>query len=335
MDTMYRFPQKTACLLLIFSAALLGYACGENDTEDYGPPRVFFPQDEGGHPGYDREWWYANFHLVDPAGREYGAVVSYFNPPYRMMSVSDIQSEVNHHEFTLGAGSYSEGALDLSWGGQDRWYRTATDPSAYSLETYGSECRLDLTLTSAKPPLLVGGDGLLGWSSDQSTYYYSLTRLEVEGEIEIQGVTSTVTGIGWMDHQWGDFGTNLCYDWFSVQLDNDTEMIFWQGYQENGTLLTPDITMMLPDESTYYSQDLTVEKLETWTSPETGREYGIHWRLQETGKDIDLELEARFPEQEVTGNIITFWEGALEVSGTLEGEAASGVGYAELVCAYE
>ena len=80
---------------------------------------------------------------------------------------------------------------------------------------------------------------------------------------------------------------------------------------------------------------LTVEKLETWTSPETGREYGIHWRLQETGKDIDLELEARFPEQEVTGNIITFWEGALEVSGTLEGEAVSGVGYAELVCAYE
>jgi len=37
---------------------------------------------------------------------------------------------------------------------------------------------------------MVGGDGLIDWT-EGSTYYYSLTRLQVDGQIEIKERSST------------------------------------------------------------------------------------------------------------------------------------------------
>jgi predicted secreted hydrolase len=38
-----------------------------------------------------------------------------------------------------------------------------------------------------------------------------------------------VRGVVWMDHQWGNFLTlgGGGWDWFSIQLDNDTEMMLY------------------------------------------------------------------------------------------------------------
>ena len=321
---------KRLIILTLLAIVLVSTtACGGGGEEQAtpGPPQVHFPEDEGSHPGMLVEWWYGNFSLADPEGKEYGAMVAYFNSGRRILSISDLEAKVFYHEVADSTQDYAEGILNLRWGTSDHWFRTDPDSLSYHLESYGTEISLNLSLNSNKPPLLVGGDGLIEWTYG-SSYYYSLTRLQVEGQIELAGRVIDVEGIGWMDHQWMNCLIVRGWDWFSVQLDNQAEIIFWQIVNRDESIDSQDMTIMFPDNSVYHTQDFTLEKIDSWVSPESGKAYGILWRLREEINDLDLEIRARYPEQEIRGN---FWEGNTTVSGTLTGEAVSGVGYAELV----
>ena len=141
--------------------------------------------------------------------------------------------------------TYAEGGLDLRWDELDRWYRTDEDSYHYSLEGQRGHHRLQLRHGSQKEPLMVGGDGLVEWT-EGSTYYYSLTRLDVTGQIEFPGKTVEVEGIGWMDHQWMEDMAEKGWDWFSIQLDDDTDIICWQILDFDGSVASRDLTMMLP-----------------------------------------------------------------------------------------
>jgi len=322
---------------LVFSL-VLSIGCGSEEVKAplYGPPQVHLPQDEGAHPEFGVEWWYLNSFLTDSVGREYTAMLAYFNTGLKILSISDVEAERFYPEASFSIPDYAEGILDLRWGTTDRWYRTDPGSLSYRLEANGTEIGLDLDLSSEKPPLLVGGDGLIEWT-DGSSYYYSLTRLQVEGQIELAGRTIDVEGIGWMDHQWMDSLSGRGWDWFSVQLDNDTEIIFWQIINPDESIESLDMTIMFPDSSIYRTEDLTVEKLDSWVSPETGNEYGILWRVREETHNLDLEIRTRYPEQEIrvftdfVGVDFNFWEGGTTVSGRLDGQDVSGTGYAELV----
>jgi predicted secreted hydrolase len=311
-------------------------------VQPYGPPQVYFPEDEGAHPQFPVEWWYLNSTLMDSEGREYTAMVAYFRPTLKILSICDLEAEAFYqevpsmHEILSARPDYAEGYLDLRWDDSDHWYRTDQDSFSYHLEAKGTDIGLNLDIVSEKPPLMVGGDGLIEWT-EGSTYYYSLTRLQVEGEIELAGKTIDVWGIGWIDHQWMESMAERGWDWFSVQLDNDTEIIFWQIVNPDGSIHSRDLTMMYPDGSLYHTVDLELEMMESWVSPETGNEYGVLWRVQEETHDLDLEISARYAEQEIRvledfePMELDFWEGGTTVSGQLDGEPVSGVGYAELV----
>jgi len=335
---MYRLVSPV--LAIAFAAVCLFSGCA---SEPYGPPQVHFPEDEGSHPGSLVEWWYGNFNVVDSEGNEYGAMVAYFRPALKIIAVSDFDGGTFNHEVFApspfgGPGQavyspeYAEGSLDLRWDERDRWYRTDTEEYSYLLESRGDEIGFSFDILSQKPPLLVGGDGFTEWIEGGS-YYYSLTRLAAEGQIEIEGETIDVEGIGWMDHQWMDTFGEGGWDWFSVQLDNSTELVFWQVTGPDGSPEYFDLTLMRDDRSVYHTESLELEKLETWVSSDSGNEYGVRWMVREENEDIELEITARNPEQEILmpGAGWAVWEGGTTVSGSLGGEEVSGLGYAELV----
>ncbi len=338
---------RILALCLIVSVTLLtalSLACGNADegADTYGPPQVHFPVDEGAHPSATVEWWYLNATLHDSDGGEYTAMAAYFRPTLRILSISDLDSETFYQdvpglwELTHTTPDYAEGMLDLQWNETDRWYRVTLDPPVYHLKAAGGDIGLDLDIVSEKAPLMVGGDGLIEWT-EGSTYYYSLTRLAINGQIESAGKTVDVEGIGWMDHQWMDETSEKGWDWFSIQLDDSTDIICWQIVDAAGAIDSRDLTMMFPDGSIYHTTDLDLEKTDSWTSPETGIDYGLGWRVQEERHDLDLEIRARFSQQEIIlfpdqpGISWQFWEGGTTVSGQLDGETVSGIGYAELV----
>ena len=322
-------------LLLALCSLPYAFSCSSSDDPlPYGPPRVSFPVDEGSHSDNLIEWWYGNFTLKGTDGHKYGAMVAYFRPPLRIVSISDIDNALFYHDVNLGDPNYAEGSLDVRWGSQDRWWRTDPDNPTYRLNSIGDEIALKFDIVSEKPPFLVGGDGLIGWT-DNGSYYYSLTRLRVEGDLEIQGVTVPVTGIGWMDHQFGNFKVSRGWNWFSIQLENDAEIICWQIVNRDESAESGDLTVYFPDEKLFNTQDFTLERLEAWTSPHSGRTYGTRWHVIEEKNDIDLTIEALFDDQEILSSltfipITTFWEGNTLISGTFKGKPVTGVGYAEL-----
>jgi predicted secreted hydrolase len=330
-------------VLVLLLPTLLG--CGEKSP--YGPAQVHLPKDEGAHPESKMEWWYLNATVSDNEGHQYTAMLAYFNkaslrPPLKIISIADLDAGVFHQDvptisqLMVAKPNYAEGGLDLRWNDYDRWYRTDQDSYHYSVQAKGDSIGFSFDLVQEKDPLMVGGNGLIEWT-EGSTYYYSLTRLQVGGQIEIEGKTIDVEGIGWMDHQWMEDMAEKGWQWFSIQLDDETDIICWNIVNLDGTVESRDLTMMLADGSIYHTTDLELAATDSWVSPDTKETYGMTWKLREPGHDIDLEIKARFPEQEiillkeVPQYTWQIWEGGTTVSGQIDGSSVSGIGYAELV----
>ena len=301
----------------------------------FDKPRIIFPDDEGAHPAFPAEWYYGHFSLTDSRGREYGAMVAYFTFGLKILSISELAAKRFHNFVSGSALHYVEKKLDLRWG-RDRWFRKGKCSLSYNLESYGGGLGLDLSLASEKPPLLASSKGISKWIGGDS-YYYSLSRLKAKGRIELQGERLDVKGVGWMDHQWINSLGQGGWDWFAVQLNNNTELLFWRIVNPNESIRSYDLTIMFSDNSLYHSRKLTLEKLDSWVSPESHREYGVLWRVREKKRGLDLQIKARHNQQEIrlfeTLSIPSFyfWEGRTAVSGYLDGKKISGVGYSEFV----
>ena len=339
--------QRLLVTLIVALALLLPTLLGCSEKAPYGPAQVKFPEDEGSHPESGMEWWYLNATVSDNAGHQYTAMLAYFNkksprPPLKIISIADLDAETFYHEvpniqeLITANPDYAEGGLELRWDDYDRWFRTDQDSYHYSLQAKGDTIGFSFDLNQQKEPLMVGGDGLVEWV-DGSTYYYSLTRLEVDGQIEIQGKIIDVTGIGWMDHQWMDDMAEKGWQWFSIQLDDETDIICWNIVSLDGIVESRDLTMMLADGSIYHTTDIELGASDSWVSPDTGQAYGTTWSLQEPKHDVDLVIKARLPQQEIIllKDVPLYrwqiWEGGITVSGQIDGSPVSGVGYAELV----
>ncbi len=299
-------------------------------------PCIHLPDDEGAHPDSLVEWWYLNTTLMGSDGCEYGVMAAYFSPGLRIIVVSDICRRRLHQEVSGSTPRFSTGPLNLVWGGRDRWQRIDGDSPSYRLNARGRDIEVELTMESRKPPLLAGGDGLVRWSGGTS-YYYSLTNLKTSGSVTVAGRTIDVEGTGWMDHQWMANLGRRGWDWFAIQLDGDTEVLVWQIVNADHSIESRDMMVMYPDGSTYHSRDPRIDRAETWTSPGTGVEYGVAWRIREDGRGINLEVKARYAEQEIRmfelmpEAAYQFWEGNTVISGRLDGREVSGTGHAEIV----
>ncbi len=70
-----------------------------------------------------------------------------------------------------------------------------------------------------------------------------------------------------------------------------------------------------------------------WTSPASGARYPVEWTVTLPRERIELSVTAVLDAQELqatpsTG--VTYWEGAIDVTGTAEGAPVTGRGYLEM-----
>lgn len=355
-------------ILIINSSALIALASTDQSTwkqYPYCPPgtSICFPKDEGVHTPinkYPKEWWYANFHLIgETTGNEYGAFVSFFkNSPIRIFSISDIDSQKMYSSVKLGRLITSEDKLDLSFISiitplnRDRWY-TKTDnenlvPFQYKLIVNGRSredemmIKLDVDMNCTKPPLIAGGDGVINIGTGES-YYYSLTKIEVTGNITVHGSTECVTGYAWIDHQWGNFNINvphkkILWEWISIRLNNSREIMVGDTWQRDTKQyygsFSDGLNLFNADNSLEVLEDYTITQLDFWTDKTSKRTFAIQWRITELSKQIDLIVTADYPDQVIHAalgrfNHLFLWEGTCSVEGTIEGENVNGKAYVE------
>lgn len=252
-------------------------------------------------------------------------------------------SEVLWRAVPLLGGFGAPGDSVLAWarapaGTPGRW-SLVLDGEAFVLAARDDRraLRYDLRAVPAKPLVLHGDRGFSPKTADGTagSLYASATRLVVTGTVWRDGAPVRVRGQAWLDRE--IFTSTLAadqtgWDWLSLQLDDGRELMLYRlrgaGGETDfalGTLVAPDGTSF-----TLAADAWTWAPGRTWTSPRTGADYPVAWRLRVPAAGLDLELEAVMDAQEnVSGRSgVHYWEGA--VRARTPAGAAAGRGFVEL-----
>ena len=323
-----------------------------------------FPRDHGSHSTYRTEWWYYTGHLQSKNGRSFGFELTFFRrgvPPDDIktlpskwsighlylahFAVTDITGKRFHfsEKFSregLGKAGADESQLRV-W--IDDWRaEAATDSTgSHTVVAHDETHSLALTLQPTKPLVTHGAAGISRKGKDisQASHYYSFTRLATMGSLTIDGEQFEVTGLAWMDHEFGsaELGTDqVGWDWFSIQLEDDTELMLYRMRRKDGSSdLASSGTAVSPDGRTRHLEvtDFQIESTATWASPESKATYPSRWKLTFPSLGLVLDVTPLLADQELRtsrSTKVSYWEGAVAVTGTKQGKPVKGQGYVEL-----
>ena len=187
----------------------------------------------------------------------------------------------------------SRGGCGWTTGASSRWGRSPFPCACRAHHRTGAggdsgdDVGIDLLVEPMKPLVLQGDRGLSrkGSRPGNASYYYSFTRLRTAGSVRLGEGTYQVDGHSWLDHEWSSSAleaNQVGWDWFALQLQDDTELTFYQIRQSDGTP-SPQSAGVLVDPSgttvnlTMREVELTVDR--TWRSPIDGVEYPAAWTI--------------------------------------------------------
>ena len=195
---------------------------------------------------------------------------------------------------------------------------------------------IDLALIPLKPPILNGIDGLSQKSSQpgNASYYYSISRLQTDGTLRVAGIDYAVTGLSWLDREWGSSALSKeqhGWDWFALQLSDGSDLMFYNLRKLDGSQDSHSAgTWIRADGGTLplARDDVSVDVQEYWDSPRGGR-YPMEWQIQVAPLALNLHVNPVLNAQELNTNV-RYWEGAVDVKGERAGDELTGRGYVEL-----
>ena len=300
------------------------------------------------------EWWYLNGHLQTKTG-EKGIAAAIFqvlipeSAPYNLAQLYPEALFFGHYgvvdkatgafasaelssllrakaDIAVSVASASSERMDVRLGG---WRMTREADGTYTarFDLKGKSIS-DLKLRPTRPEAIHGP----GWSGTKATgrmYYYSATRLEVSGTYDGE----PVTGIAWLDHQWGggdgDGSASLTprWDWFAISLEDGRDLMVYRIRDEQGVIADQFVSIVGADGSVTEDRKFIMQPWQWWTSPKSGGRYPINWWIK-LSDGTSLTVRAVTPDQEVESRATSgfnYYEGAVTVGGS-----AKGVGYAEL-----
>lgn len=320
-----------------------------------------FPADHASHPDYRIEWWYYTGNLDSRDGRRFGYQITFFrvgvdpapaNPSgwavrdvfMTHVAVSDPAGRRYRYDERLsrsGPGLAGAG-VDRYRVWNDDWSAERDERGRHVLRAPGTRVGFEFVLDEGEPPVVNGVNGISqkGAQPGNASHYYSLMRMPTRGTLTIEGERVDVAGTSWMDHEFGSSflePDQLGWDWLSVPLDDGSELMIYQlrgadgrrDVHSSGTYVDADgrpVHLSAADFS-------FVPTGRVFTSRASGARYPVAWRVTVPSRAIDLSIGTPLVDQELrtarsTG--VTYWEGAVDVSGTVRGRRVSGRGYLEM-----
>lgn len=345
MLSLWPLHMRRKLLFVITIAAALG-ACNASDptpTPPFGLPPLVLPADEAPHD-FQAEWWYFNLHLIDEENKRYALHDVVFQVQQlgsnrtlyvRQVGLGDVAGAVHYTSERLRTTDQpltdDPGDFAIMIGQGEL---TGTNGEKYRLVGAAGNMAYDLTLTTVGEPVAHDDDGLVDFGEAGITYYYSRPRLEVSGTLVTEREERTVTGLGWLDKQWGDFQpVAVFWDWASVQLDDGTDLMLSNLYDANRRPIEVYATLRQPgqQERRLSVDEFTFEPLaDEWHSEKTGTTYKTRWRVEVAAVDLHVTLEPLLVESEFASAFlgVVYWEAGVDVVDA-EGRQV-GQGFVEL-----
>lgn len=308
-------------------------------------PLVHLPADQAAHPKSHNEWWYVVGHMRSGA-RTFGYEVTIFKfldvrPPgfsstvsvYRTdIAITDESGKRFHQRVTYyfpQSARLSNSTLDARVGNASL---IAPGPSDMKLHATAGKMAINLRLHSTRPPMYVGGRGYINIGT-QFTYYYSLTNLASSGKMTLNGRAYTVTGISWLDHQWGDWSWTGAkgWTWMALQLGNGIQLSLFD-VRTSGVPIT-FASVLNRSGKTVTVPGVTIKATGSWHSPHTGANYPSGWDVRIPSLKATFRITPTVKDQELIAPNQpegSYWEGSGRVTGQYAGKAATGNSYTEL-----
>lgn len=353
-------------LKTLAACALVGFSLPALAKLPYYP--VQFPRDEGAHHAnvpYPvnalTEWWYYNGKITSTKGRKLGYFVAAFHlivpldardkarikstsetieQSILMVQVMDIDKQKVYGKtflYSQDDSSFSTDSLNIKFA-DDFSLKQAGD-TYFVKDTAqtddGTTLKFDLAMTGTRAPLLVGKTGLIDMWDDTNSYYYSNTRLQTMGTVQVGDEVFNIdpgASASWMDHQWGDFiptPDKAQWIWSSAQLDNGMDIsVFEMMDAQTGQPLWRLGNIIMPDNSRAYTTRVTITPSLARAGAST---YPQTYRIAVAPLNLQMNLDAMTPDQSANG----FWEGIHSVSGLYNGKVVKGFAFVENTVKYE
>jgi predicted secreted hydrolase len=319
-----------------------------------------FPDDHFSHDQYKTEWWYYTGHLVSKDKRRFGFELTFFR------TGADHESEnkksawkldnfyLAHFAVTDDNGrrfrfyeKLNRSGLSLAGARSDAYYVYNEGWSVekvgehYLLKADAPDYSIHLLLDALKPPVIHGVDGVSQKAScvGCASHYYSMTRQKAEGLLFVGDRPLEVSGLAWMDHEFGSNQLNSeqsGWDWYSLQLDDSRELMLYVLRRTDGTIEPASSGTIVDAQGNAKHIKLDQFKVTTsssWHSVKSGANYPMGWHVYVPSANIDVTLSPDLQDQElITGRStgVTYWEGAVTISGTSNGKPVTGRGYVEM-----
>jgi predicted secreted hydrolase len=313
-------------VLLALAGLGLGLGLGSASASGVLPRLrpVVLPRDHGAHPRFEIEWWYTAGTIADSKRHEYFWFATIWSGAQGLVArvnVVDLRRDrvVLSDEYvttTRPAGGETQlhvGAFSLGWnrhGELGRWDVDAPIPGG----------RLRLSLVPRRPYLINGAHGIIQQGPGGPSAYYSEPRLAARGVLEFDRQRVTVSGEGWLDHQWGNFIANagsLRWDWFACQFRDGRNLMLYQFLNRHDQ---PSAfragTLQARASKVQHLTRFTVSALRPFIRP-TGAlaEYPLGWRLAVPSSGIDITLRSLARNQFIDNLYVpSFWEGAATIT---------------------
>lgn len=210
------------------------------------------------------------------------------------------------------------------------------------LEHKRQQLGVDIRFFPKKPPTRHGNNGVVRGVSAEDMFYYFIPKCEVTGSFKIgKDAYKIEEATGWYDHEFGchpekkndKLKKDVSWNWIAMQLDNGTELTAYDLIDlKTGEDCGSFIIMIDKNGKRYHSTKFKLKAVgEPWTSTRTFNDYPTAWVLEAPEFKLKIKAEAAFDRQEFATVISkpAFWEGRVNVSGTLNGKQVSGPGFIE------
>jgi predicted secreted hydrolase len=314
---------------------------------------IEFPRDYGSHPEFRTEWWYVTGWLATQSAESLGFQITFFrtkpdiapaNPsafaPRQMLiahcAISDPKRGRLWQDQRIRRAGFE--LAEAAPGDTDVWiddWSLKHRAGVYDAKIAAEDFAIALELADTQSPLLNGDAGMSrkGPGPAAASYYYSLPHMKVTGNITRGGEPTRATGEAWFDHEWSSEYLDDAaqgWDWIGINLDRGAALMAFRIRGVDGSVRWAGGTYRDGDGKVEVLQAAAVrfDPVRTWTSPRTGGQYPVEWRVD--AGSHRFVLRPLMDDQENDTRLSTgaiYWEGAVRA---YEADRPVGRGYLEL-----
>ena len=362
-DFVKKLEQTAADFFEGITDSFIGKAESLRDGTELEP--VLLPRDLAAHKNAQTEWWYYTGHGETISGRKFGFELVFFKRrtdldkfslvPLRLFGnpiyfAHFALTDVNEKEFRYAHRKSANGWFDLPASASEEHFhlrlgdwslREAKDAHVLRA-TIGADAVFEATLKPGKKAILNGiaKDGVSFKDEGEASRYFSYTRMEMEGDLILDGKTEHFNGSAWMDREFGTWTPTekqKGWDWFSIQLSDNTEVMCYQLRDSAGGVSDFSSGTFVGKDGEFEplgKTDFTIKPTGFWKSPHTDATYPSGWNVKIPKYNLDLTVTPVMENQELDTRgttMIVYWEGACEVKGKASEQDVTGRAYVELV----